>query len=693
MAKKDKNVKVKTQGSKKAKGLDMRKTLIMFGMIPLVTTSLIIGLVSIIQSSKEIKDQSHDSLIQVIENVGSSFDTIAAKNGNLLMGFSKAPIVKEALLHPEDASLQAQAQAYTMDYFSTLEGWEGIYVADWNSQVITHNNEGAIGMVLREGDALTGLQNNILSADGVFNTGILTSPVSGQNIMSMYCAVMDGDTPIGFVGCGTYVSDISAAISDVSALGFSTAYIYYVDSQGTMLYHPDESKIGNPVENAAVKGLVAGLEKGESPDPEVIVYNYKGKVKYAAYYIGEGDNYIAVLTADEDEVLGGVTHTRNAIIIIILVCIVFFTIIGLLLERVISIPLIKVSEVLAKLAGGDVTVETDAHSHIYETKNLIASFRGLRDALSSSMNSVKLSASVLNKAIVDVDGMTGKNVDSVSQINTAIGEVADTSQAVAENAQVMASRAIELGDNIESLNSNVSTLYEASQTIKNANNDATDCMQSVYAGANESVGAMNDITSKITETNQAIGEIEAAVQAIESIAAQTNLLSLNASIEAARAGEAGKGFAVVADEIRSLADSSAESAKEIKLIIENVTELSNGTVEMSNRVFEVINREQTDIEQAQEKFNVLSDSVETAITEINTIRGMADKLGEIKDELTKSTTDLGAISEELGASAQEVAASCQTVTEACSDTQNSTTEMRSINEDMSAAIDFFKLGE
>jgi methyl-accepting chemotaxis protein len=218
-------------------------------------------------------------------------------------------------------------------------------------------------------------------------------------------------------------------------------------------------------------------------------------------------------------------------------------------------------------------------------------------------------------------------------------------------------------------------------------------MKSVYAGANESVEAMQNINDKITETNSAIGEIGSAVQAIESIAAQTNLLSLNASIEAARAGEAGRGFAVVADEIRSLADSSAESAKEIKQIIENVIAISNGTVEISNRVFDVINKEQSDIEQAQEKFNVLSDSVEDSISKIDVIRDMTYQLDSIKVDLANTTTELGAISEELGASAQEVAASCQTVTNACTDTQDSTAKMRGINEDMSAAIEFFKLGE
>ena len=692
--------KVKTVKAKKTKGqggsrLNMRVTLLLFALLPLLVSTITISVMTIKESSSEITDYTHNSLVQVINDVGTSFDALCDSNKSALKAYTSAPIIKEALKSGGNDMIMSRAQKYTLDYFGKLDNWEGIYLADWNSQVLTHPNEGAIGMILREGDSLTTLQSNILNAsDGVFNTGIMTSPASGQLIMSMYTPILDDDgTPLGFAGCGFYIKTIADAITNVSDLGLSSAYIYIVDREGTMLFHPDESKIGNPVENAAVKGLLAKLDAGEHPAPDVISYEYKGANKYAAYYVGEGDKYIAVLTADESDVLSGISKIRRNTIIITIICLIIFTALALVIERLISVPLIKVSESLEQLSTGDVTVRCDAKSHIKESVSIINAFQTLKGALNSSMKSVKDSAFVLNNAIVNVDGMTGNNVESVSQINVAINEVASTSQSVAENAQTMAEKAADLGNDIEVLTDNVQKLFEESQTIKNANNDATDCMKSVYAGANESVEAMQNITDKIAETNSAIAEIGSAVQAIESIASQTNLLSLNASIEAARAGEAGRGFAVVADEIRSLADSSAESAKEIKQIIENVIVLSNGTVEISNRVFDVISKEQSDIEQAQEKFNVLSDSVEMSINEIDKIRQLAEQLDEIKIELSNTTTELGAISEELGASAQEVAASCQTVTNACEDTQNSTAEMRNINEDMSAAIDFFKLSE
>jgi len=679
----------KTAGQSK---LTMRVTLILFALIPLVVASIIIGIVSISKSKSELKTYTHDSFVQIIDGVGNSFDTVVKQNGNVLKGFSSAPIIQDALRHPNNPMVVAQAQQYTMDYFGKMDGWEGLYLADWDSVVLTHPSSAIIGKALREGDRLSSLQNSMLATgDGVFNTGIMTSPASGELIMSIYTPVYIDGEPAGFCGGAFYVNNIASNICDVTRLGLSSAYIYIVDAQGTMLYHPDESKIGNPVENAAVKSLVAGLEAGQMPEPDLIEYEYKGKIKYAGYYIGNGGHYIAVLTADEADVLSGVKQIQVSTIVICLVCIILFTIASMFVERLISVPLIEIAKSLNELSTGDVTTECKAKSHIKETSSIIASFGTLRGALNKSMKTVHDAAGVLNESIVSVDGMTGNNVDSITQINTAINEVAQTSQSVADNAQILAEKTANLGEDIEILNQNVNNLHNASETIKTANNEATACMRSVYAGANESVEAMEEIKGKIDETNSAIGDISSALQAIESIAAQTNLLSLNASIEAARAGEAGKGFAVVADEIRSLADSSAESAKEIKQIIENVVVLSSGTVDISDRVYEVINKEKTDIEEAQEKFNVLSDSVEASISEIETIRQMAGTLNNIKEEMSNATSNLGAISEELGASAEEVAASCQTVTDACTDTQNSTTEMRSINEGMSEAISFFKL--
>lgn len=673
--------------------LDIRLTLILFAMLPMIFTAVILSVTAVSNSSKELKSSAHNSLVAIIDQVGTAFDNATIESEATMKGFIESPIVRECLKNPGNAELQAKAQEYTTNFFATLDGWEGIYIADWNSQVITHPAPPVVGKVMREGDRLKELQDAMLASDGVFNVGIIISPASGQLIMSMYAPVYDeNNNPIGYVGAGTFVNDIAAKYADVSGLDLSTAYIYYVGAGGEMLYHPDESKIGNPVENEAVKKMLAKIEAGEHPATECVEYLYKGKMKYAACYTGMDEAYVAVLTADESEVLSSISEVTLVTVIIGIVCAIIFTILSILIARLVSTPLAAVAKATAKLGSGDVTVECNAKSHIKEILGIIDAFGDLKNALSSSMTNVKESARVLSTAILSVDGKTSDNVESISQINNAISEVASTSQAVAEEAQNMAEKAVELGQEIEVLGTNVNELYDGAVVIRNANNEATNCMKSVYEGSKQSVEAVESISTRIKDTNDAVEKISSAIEAIEAIAAQTNLLSLNASIEAARAGEAGRGFAIVAQEIRSLADSSADSAQEIKQIVEEVVHLSNDTVKISDKVREVISTQQSDIADAQEKFAKLSETVEASVSGINVIKEIASTMDGIKVDFSNSTTELGAISEELGAAAEEVAASCQTVTDACTDTQASTEEMRAINENMATAIDYFELG-
>ena len=115
-------------------------TLILLVIVPILISSLTIGFVSINRSSAGLTSNTHNSFLQVITNVGTSFDTIVAENEEVLKAYATAPILKEALANPNDSETMAKAQQYTLDYFGNLSGWEGLYIADWNSQVFTHPN-------------------------------------------------------------------------------------------------------------------------------------------------------------------------------------------------------------------------------------------------------------------------------------------------------------------------------------------------------------------------------------------------------------------------------------------------------------------------------------------------------------------------------------------------------------------------
>lgn len=675
----------------KSRTISFYTILLLLVLVPTITVSISLSIVMYNMTSREIRDSMNNSMVSYITEMGIAYDNTTETAKTIMRTFASNPDVISYLKNQDDTELGEKVQEYTKNYFGQLDGWEGIYLASWESKVLSHPTDSVVGRVMREGDRLKQLQDSMLSSDGVYNVGIINSPASGQLIMSMYMPVMDGNVPLGYVGAGTYVHDNIRPLDNADNIGLESAYTYVVDNQGTILYHPDSGKVGGMSENEALLEVLANLGNADSKNTGTISYVYNGVKKHAAYYVGEEQHYVAVFTADDREILTNTKRNLNIMVISAGVLILFFSALAFIISKLIVKPLKKMVKVIEALSKGNTDVNTDVRTMVTESRNIRDSATDFKGALREALGAVKNASLVLKDSIDDVRAKTVDNTDKVNQINTAISEISQTSQNVAQNAQDITEQTITLSDKIDILFKNVAELDKSAGLIKTNNENAAAQMSIVMAAAQSSVDAVDGIAEKIQETNLAIDEISKCVSVIEEISSQTNLLSLNASIEAARAGEAGKGFAVVAEEIRHLSDSTAESAQEIKQIIEKVVKLSEVTVDYANKVVRTTEEEQQNISDTQQQFAILSDAVTNSLDNIYDIKNVTDILENIKSHLVTATSNLGAIAEELGASAQEASANCHTVAQTCNDTELSTRMMQKADKDMMDDIEFFKL--
>jgi len=217
----------------KSRTISFYTILLLLVLVPTITVSISLSIVMYNMTSREIRDSMNNSMVSYITEMGIAYDNTTETAKTIMRTFASNPDVISYLKNQDDTELGEKVQEYTKNYFGQLDGWEGIYLASWESKVLSHPTDSVVGRVMREGDRLKQLQDSMLSSDGVYNVGIINSPASGQLIMSMYMPVMDGNVPLGYVGAGTYVHDNIRPLDNADNIGLESAYTYVVDNHGT----------------------------------------------------------------------------------------------------------------------------------------------------------------------------------------------------------------------------------------------------------------------------------------------------------------------------------------------------------------------------------------------------------------------------------------------------------------------------
>ncbi len=613
---------------------------------------LLLFLVASLNMTSAMRDSARNNMVTSLNARAQLIEQYVAQAESLMIAFGKSPVVADLLRDPDNAAATQKAQDYTVNFYKDLDGWEGVYIAEWDSHVLTHINPGAIGIYTREGDPLKQMQDGILAAGAVYNIGILVSPASQQLTLSLYSPVYDTDGDIlGYVGGGQFATSLTNPLQQVVVEGLENARDYMINTAAaTYIYDQDESLVATEIENPMLLEVIDKINNDPSQLVGEIEYVDENGVKSVAMYQYLPDRQWAVVLSDSESEIYSLANTNR--ITFGILCIVAFILIAVLSFAAVKVcvkPLDVVERSIDRLKNLELRIPTDMKKYVggasetgkiatavdslYTTlQNIVSTLRGCTESLGESTDRMSEATHTLVEYVGDNSATTEELAASITTTNEAIDNVTGEIERISELVQHVEEK-VTAGD--EKSNQ---LLHTAASMKEMAENTLGETAEKIEVNRKNVEAAMVNL--------QSLTRINDMAQQILEIANQTNLLSLNASIEAARAGEQGRGFAVVAQEIGNLASNSSATATQISDIC---GEINTNIKNVQTCVDDIINFMEVDVADKFKEFvgiaNEYGGSVESireAIGEIEeTTNGFVSSVTSIRDRMEVIRTASG----------------------------------------------------
>ena len=483
--------------------------------------------------------------------------------------------------------------------------------------------------------------------------------------------------------------EYAKSLSDVKLEGMDSSYVYVVKNDGTMLYHPTKEKVGQPVENAVIKGVVQQLQDGKKPGTTVVEYDFNGTTKYSAYTILNNEN-ILVLTADESEALAGITTVTGVAVGIIAIVVLIAIIISFIMGRRLMRPLVKVSTIIEDVANGN--IEAD-FSGVKESNDeiglIIEKMKELTQSLGSIVGKIRNSSDTMSSNSYELNDTSSQTLAANNEISKAVEDVAEGSTGMAASISKINENLLEMSNETKDINASVDEIKNQTVAVQDSSKIMNDKIKSMQDSSHKMDEGISAISKRIETVNTTVDKVSNIVSVIEEISSETNLLSLNASIEAARAGDAGKGFAVVAQEIRVLSDNTNTELENIKQIISSLVEECRYCVQASGTIVEDNAKQKEEIKAVLDEFGSLDEQIQKTAEKADEIEELVTAMIELNDDITKSSNSLTDVSAANAAATEEMNANIEELNAMMHGVSEMAEHMNNESDGLKEALSFF----
>jgi len=459
----------------------------------------------------------------------------------------------------------------------------------------------------------------------------------------------------GVLSMTIVLEDLSEKMSKIKV--GQDGYVFVVGRDGTVITHPDSSKIGTKLNVPII------LDAINAKDDGVVDYEFTNsdgvtRDKYAVFQKLDDLGWYVMTSMYVDEANAKTAVLLRTTLIVAVIVLLVAAIIGIFFANSIIKPINQIVKDMELVEAGDMTVESRVNSND-EMKILSDKFNSMIHNVRSLM---KNTAKVTDEVAVSAESLAAAAEEasaSSDEVSTTIEEIARGTTDQANDAERGAKLTAGLDEKLGELHNNSKDISDNAFNARKVNESGLSAVRDLKEKSDENIKSTQEISESIGILEQRSKDIGGILQTITSIAEQTNLLALNASIEAARAGEAGKGFAVVADEIRKLAEESAGSAEQIRNIVDMIQKQTQETVDSMTSFKSNSERQFEAVKDVDSSFAEISTSIEDIVGQIENIDRFIDEIIEDKNEIVITITQISSVSEESAAASEEVSASMQ----------------------------------